>query len=71
MEDAEIRFFKNVVDGFDYCAKREPDLFVIIDGNNSIDEMSDKIFSEVICRIDKLVPVGYKAGEGEENRNAS
>jgi len=44
---------------------------VIIDGNNSIDEMSDKIFSEVICRIDKLVPVGYKAGEGEENRNAS
>ncbi len=54
MEDAEVKFFEKVIDGFDYCAKKEPDRFVIVDGKSSVDDMSDKIFVEVMRRIKKL-----------------
>ena len=71
MEDAEVRFFEKVVDGFSYCAKKEPDKFVIVDGKDSVEHISDKIFSEVIYRMEKLEPVRRRIAEGEEEHNAS
>lgn len=71
MEDAEIKFFKKVVDGFGYCAKKEPDRFVMVNGTTSINKMSDKIFNEVLYRMEKLTPLRQKVTEGKENHNAS
>ncbi|MGO9481222.1 MAG: dTMP kinase, partial [Candidatus Kryptoniota bacterium] len=61
MEDSEIKFFEKVIEGFDYCAKNEPDRFVLVNGNSSIDDMSGKILLEVKRRIRNLA----------EERNAS
>ncbi|MFZ1081970.1 MAG: dTMP kinase [Candidatus Kryptoniota bacterium] len=53
MEDAEVKFFEKVSEGFTYCAKKEPDRFVIVNGNGSVNDMADKIFFEVMRKIKK------------------
>lgn len=54
MEKGEIEFFQKVIDGFAYCAKEEPDRFMIVDGRESIDSLSEDIFRNVINRIKKV-----------------
>ncbi len=51
MEDSEVRFFDRVIDGFNYCARRESDRFVVVDGRESIEDLSKEIFAEVMNRI--------------------
>lgn len=55
MEDSEVRFFERVIDGFSYCAKKEPNRFVIVDGKESIENLSKRIFIEVMHRIKRMV----------------
>ncbi len=51
MEDSEVEFFRSVIAGFSECAKKEPNRFVLVDGRESIETISDKVFSNVIDRI--------------------
>ncbi len=54
MEDAELRFFQRVIEGFLYCAKKEPSRFVIVEGDDLVDKVSEKIFNHVMKRIRKV-----------------
>jgi len=54
MEKGEIDFFRKVIEGFDYCAKEEPNRFVIVDGKESPDDLSEQIFQNVMKRIEKV-----------------
>lgn len=54
MEDTDVKFFEKVIEGFSYCVKKEPNRFVTVNGNDSVEETSDKIFFEVIHRIRKV-----------------
>ena len=54
MEKGESEFFHRVIDGFAYCAKEEPDKFVTVDGRESIDNLSEKIFQNVMNRIKRV-----------------
>ena len=54
MEDAEVKFFEKIIEGFSYCARKEPKRFVIVDGKDSVQSMSDKILDEVLYRIKKV-----------------
>jgi dTMP kinase len=57
MEKGEVDFFSKVIDGFDYCAKKEPGRFVSVDGSKTTDGLSEEIFQNVMNRIE----------EGKEN----
>ncbi len=54
MEDAEIRFFKDVISGFKECARRDPGRFVIVDGSAPIVNISERIYNDVTNRIKNL-----------------
>lgn len=54
MEDAEVRFFKDVISGFKECARRDPGRFVIVDGNAPIGKVSERIHNYVTNRIKNL-----------------
>jgi dTMP kinase len=54
MEKGEMEFFQRVIDGFAYCAKEEPKRFVIVDGKEPIDSLSEEIFQNVMNRIKKV-----------------
>ncbi len=58
MENAEIEFFQNAIRGFSYCARKEPNRFVVVDGKEPIERISDKIFGVVMCRIKKVAEEG-------------
>ncbi len=51
MEDVNIDFLQRVSDGFLYCARKEPRRFVIVDGEEPADVISDGIFGQVMKRI--------------------
>jgi dTMP kinase len=70
IEDTDIRFFERVTEGFSYCAKKEPDRFVIVNGDEPISDISDRIFFEAYHRIKSKLS-RLKSAEGEEKRNAS
>lgn len=55
MEDSEIRFFKKVNEGFEYCARKEPDRFVIVDGMNTIEKIAENIFDAVALRMKRAM----------------
>ncbi len=54
MEEAEVKFFREVIRGFDECAMRDPGRFVLIDGNDPVDVISAKIYDDVLNRIKNL-----------------
>ncbi len=54
MEGAELEFFRGVIKGFSECAKNEPKRFVIVDGTEPPEKISDLIFEETIGRIKKV-----------------
>ncbi len=53
MENTERKFFENVIQGFSFCAEKEPDRFVIVDGNEPERRISDRVFDVVMSRIKK------------------
>jgi len=55
MEDTERKFFERVIEGFAYCVKKEPERFVVVDGMDSVENLSERIFSEVMVRIKNAV----------------
>ncbi|HEY9165013.1 MAG TPA: dTMP kinase [Candidatus Kryptonia bacterium] len=55
MEDSEIRFFEKVNEGFEYCARKEPDRFVIVDGMNTIEKIAENIFDAVALRMKRAM----------------
>ncbi|MCL5268558.1 MAG: dTMP kinase [Bacteroidetes bacterium] len=58
MENSEVRFFESAIGGFSYCAKKEPSRFVIVDGREPAQRISDKVFDVVMCRIKKVAEEG-------------
>lgn len=54
MEKGEMEFFQRVIDGFSFCAKEEPNRFVNVDGRESVEAISERIFQDVLDRINKV-----------------
>ncbi len=54
MEGAEIEFFKNVILGFEECARKDPKRFIAVDGMQPVETISDRIFNDVMFRIKNL-----------------
>ena len=55
MEDSELQFFRRVSDGFKYCADREPNRFVVVDGADNVEKISNKIFDIVMSKMRKVM----------------
>lgn len=53
MESAQGDFYRKVLQGFRYCAQKDADRFVIIDGNKEKDTIAKVIFEEVLRRMNK------------------
>lgn len=53
MESAQGDFYRKVLEGFRYCAEKEPDRFVVVDASADKDSIARGILDEVLRRMNK------------------